>query len=68
MFDRSSGKGKTQIGMGKFRPQGVFGKISTPKRGSILPKKLAESNLLPLSGPQERTNGDRKTQKKTVDS
>jgi len=39
MFDRSSGKGKTQIGMAKLI-------------------------LLPLIGPQERTNGDRKTQKK----
>ena len=33
MFDRSSGKGKTQIGMAKFQAPRGFGEISTPARG-----------------------------------
>ena len=33
MFDRSSGKGKTQIGMAKFQALKGFGEISTPARG-----------------------------------
>ena len=45
MFDRSSGKGKTQIGMVKFHTLKGFGEISTPAEGgSISPKKLCESN------------------------
>jgi len=45
MFDRSSGKGKTQIGMAKFQALKGFGEISTPAEGgSISPKKLCESN------------------------
>ena len=33
MFDRSSGKGKTQIGMAKFQAPRGFGEISTPAEG-----------------------------------
>ena len=51
MFDRSSGKGKTQIGMAKFRAPRGFGEISTPAEGgSISPKKLCESNSATFDG------------------
>ena len=69
MFYRSSGKGKTQIGMAKFQgPKGVRGNLHTRKGVVFRRKNFANPILLPLIGPQERTNGDRKTQKKTVDS
>ena len=70
MFDRSSGKGKTQIGMAKLQAPRGFGEISTPAEGVVFRRKnFANPILLPLREPQERTNGDRKTQKKkTVDS
>ena len=69
MFDRSSGKGKTQIGMAKFRsPKGFRGNLHTRKGVVFRRKNFANPILLPLREPQERTNGDRKTQKKTVDS
>ena len=65
MFDRSSGKGKTQIGMAKFRsPKGFRGNLHTRKGVVFRRKNFANPILLPLSEPQERTNGDRKTQKK----
>ena len=65
MFDRSSGKGKTQIGMAKFQAPRGFGEISTPAEGVVFRRKnFANPILLPLREPQERTNGDRKTQKK----
>ena len=49
MFYRSSGKGKTQIGMAKFQAVKDFGEISTPAEGgSISPKKLCESNSATL--------------------
>ena len=64
MFDRSSGKGKTQIGMAKFHALKGFGEISTPKGVVFRRKNFANPILLPLREPQERTNGDRKTQKK----
>ena len=65
MFDRSSGKGKTQIGMAKLQAPRGFGEISTPAEGVVFRRKnFANPILLPLIGPQERTNGDRKTQKK----
>ena len=57
MFDRSSGKGKTQIGMAKFQAPRGFGEISTPAEGgSISPKKLCESN----SATFERAAGTNK--------
>ena len=57
MFDRSSGKGKTQIGMAKFQALKGFGEISTPAEGgSISPKKLCESN----SATFERAAGTNK--------
>ena len=57
MFDRSSGKGKTQIGMAKFHALKGFGEISTPAEGgSISPKKLCESN----SATFERAAGTNK--------
>ena len=69
MFERSSGKGKPQIGMAKFQAPRGFGEISTPAGGVVFRRKnFANPILLPLTWPQERTNGDRKTQKKTVDS
>ena len=64
MFDRSSGKGKTQIGMAKFHALKGFGEISTPQGVVFRRKNFANPILLPLREPQERTNGDRKTQKK----
>ena len=65
MFDRSSGKGKTQIGMAKFRgPKGFRGNLHTRKGVVFRRKNFANPILLPLMEPQERTNGDRKTQKK----
>jgi len=65
MFDRSSGKGKTQIGMAKLQAPRGFGEISTPAEGVVFRRKnFANPILLPLREPQERTNGDRKTQKK----
>ena len=51
MFDCSSGKGKTQIGMAKFQALKGFGEISTPAEGgSISPKKLCESNSATFLG------------------
>lgn len=48
---RSSGKGKTQIGMAKFHALRGFGEISTPAEGgSISPKKLCESNSATFLG------------------
>jgi len=48
------GKGKPADWNGKFEPQGFSGKSPRPQGGSILPKKLAVSNLQPLMKPQER--------------
>jgi hypothetical protein len=48
-----------------FKPQGVSGKSPRPLKGVVFRRKnFANPILLPLMEPQERTNGDRKTQKK----
>ena len=51
--------------MAKFQAQGVSGKSPRPLKGVVFRRKnFANPILLPLMEPQERTNGDRKTQKK----
>ena len=51
--------------MAKLQAPRGFGEISTPAEGVVFRRKnFTNPILLPLRGPQERTNGDRKTQKK----